>query len=85
MTVHTLLKAESNLYPIYSSSGVVLEPAGGVAPIGWVNLPAVTLIDKALDDYEVIWAAAGYPHAVFPTSYSELMSASNATEMVVGD
>ena len=58
---------------------------GGVAPIGWINVPAVTLIDKALDDYEVIWAAAGHPHAVFPTSFSELMSASNATEMVVGD
>ena len=44
---------------------------GGVAPIGWLN-PATIIIDEALNDYEVVWAAAGHPHAVFPTTYSEL-------------
>ena len=58
---------------------------GGVAPIGWLQEPAITLIDKALADYESIWAAAGHPHAVFPTSFVELQTASNATEMIVGD
>lgn len=58
---------------------------GGVAPIGWLHEPAITLIDAALADYESIWAAAGHPHAVFPTSFEELQEASNATEMVVGD
>ena len=58
---------------------------GGVAPIGWLHAPAITLIDAALADYESIWAAAGHPHAVFPTSFEELQEASNATEMVVGD
>ena len=58
---------------------------GGVAPIGWLHEPAITLIDKALADYESIWAAAGHPHAVFPTSFVELQTASNATELIVGD
>jgi len=58
---------------------------GGVAPIGWVNQPAITLIDKALNDYEVVWAAAGHPHAVFPTTYEELMKSTNAKAMTVGD
>ena len=58
---------------------------GGVAPIGWVNQPAITLIDKALNDYEVVWAAAGHPHAVFPTTYEELMKSTNAKAMKVGD
>ncbi len=40
---------------------------GGVAPIGWVS-PATILIDQALNDYEVVWAAAGHPHAVYPTT-----------------
>ena len=57
---------------------------GGVAPIGWLTSPAITLIDEALDDYEVIWAAAGHPHAVFPTTYSELLGCTNAKSMMVG-
>jgi prolyl-tRNA editing enzyme YbaK/EbsC (Cys-tRNA(Pro) deacylase) len=57
---------------------------GGVAPIGWINNPSITLIDEALNDYEVVWAAAGHPHAVFPTSYSELLGCTGAKSMMVG-
>ena len=56
---------------------------GGVAPIGWVS-PATILIDQALNDYEVVWAAAGHPHAVYPTSYAELLAITSAKPMVVG-
>lgn len=58
---------------------------GGVAPVGWLNAPALTLIDEALNDYEVVWAAAGHPHAVFPTTFDELKIASGATPAKVGD
>ncbi|MBU3692175.1 MAG: YbaK/EbsC family protein [Candidatus Nanopelagicaceae bacterium] len=57
---------------------------GGVAPIGWLNSPAITLIDLALDNYSEIWAAAGHPHTVFPTSFAELKQAANATPAQVG-
>ena len=57
---------------------------GGVAPIGWVS-PATILIDQALNDYEVVWAAAGHPHAVYPTTYAELIECTGAKPMVVGD
>ena len=57
---------------------------GGVAPIGWTS-PATVLIDEALNDYEVIWAASGHPHAVFPTSHAELSHATGATSIVVGE
>ena len=43
---------------------------GGVAPLGWVS-PATILIDQALNDYEVVWAAAGHPHAVYPTTFAD--------------
>jgi hypothetical protein len=56
-----------------------------VSPIGWTNTPDITLIDGALNDYPVVWAAAGHPHGVFPTSYIELISATSATPMIVGD
>lgn len=58
---------------------------GGVAPLGWTTPPAITLIDEALNEYEVIWAAAGHPHAVFPTTFIELKDATQAQVMRVGD
>lgn len=58
---------------------------GGVAPVGWLNIPTHTLIDAALADYQVIWAAAGHPHTVFPTTFAELVAATSAQRAVVGD
>ena len=58
---------------------------GGVAPLGWINEPSITLIDEALNDYQSIWAAAGHPHAVFPTTYQELLEASGAKAARVGN
>ena len=57
---------------------------GGVAPIGWV-LPATILIDQALKDYKIVWAAAGHPHAVYPTTYAELIDCTGAKPMIVGE
>jgi prolyl-tRNA editing enzyme YbaK/EbsC (Cys-tRNA(Pro) deacylase) len=58
---------------------------GGVSPIGWITKPEITLIDQALNDYEVVWAASGHPHAVYPTSFDELVKCTGAQPMVVGD
>jgi prolyl-tRNA editing enzyme YbaK/EbsC (Cys-tRNA(Pro) deacylase) len=58
---------------------------GGVSPIGWTSQPEITLIDEALNDYPVVWAASGHPHAVYPTSFDELISCTGASPMVVGD
>jgi prolyl-tRNA editing enzyme YbaK/EbsC (Cys-tRNA(Pro) deacylase) len=58
---------------------------GGVSPLGWINQPEKILIDEALNDYEVVWAASGHPHAVYPTSFNELIRCTGATSMVVGD
>src|SRR6478752_173302 len=44
---------------------------GGVAPVGHPR-PLRTLVDPWLDGYDVVWAAAGHPHMVFPTSFAEL-------------
>ncbi|MFB9711579.1 YbaK/EbsC family protein [Streptosporangium sandarakinum] len=45
---------------------------GGVAPVGH-PAPLRTLVDTWLDRYETVWAAAGHPHTVFPTSFAELL------------
>jgi prolyl-tRNA editing enzyme YbaK/EbsC (Cys-tRNA(Pro) deacylase) len=45
---------------------------GGVAPVGH-PAPLRTLVDVALADHPQVWAAGGIPHAVFPTSFDELV------------
>ena len=48
------------------------QAIGGVAPLGHPK-PVRTLVDTALEQYPVIWAAGGVPRAVFPTTYLELL------------
>ena len=64
---------------------MVSKATGGVSPLGWISKPEIILIDEALNDYDIVWAAAGHPHAVYPTSFAELVRATGATAMVVGD
>jgi len=71
---------------VKAASGISI---GGVSPIGWapdagVSQPVI-VIDKALDAFDVVWAAAGHAHAVFPTTYSELLTQTKAASMIVGD
>ena len=75
------VRSSYNISPVE----MVSKAIGGVSPLGWVSQPEITLIDEALNDYEVVWAAAGHPHAVYPTSYDELLNCTGATSMVVGD
>ena len=63
----------------------VSETRGGVSPIGWTSQPEITLIDEALNGYDVVWAASGHPHAVYPTSFDELVKCTGAQPMIVGD
>ena len=58
---------------------------GGVSPLGWISKPEIILIDEALNDYDVVWAASGHPHAVYPTTYAELITCTGAQPMVVGN
>jgi prolyl-tRNA editing enzyme YbaK/EbsC (Cys-tRNA(Pro) deacylase) len=44
---------------------------GGVSPIAHPS-PVPTWLDSQLRQYDVVWAAAGHPAAVFSTSYDEL-------------
>ncbi|ROS30589.1 YbaK/EbsC family protein [Cellulomonas sp. PhB150] len=48
------------------------QAIGGVSPVGH-PAPIETVVDEALADYTRIWAAAGTPHTVFPTSFEELV------------
>jgi prolyl-tRNA editing enzyme YbaK/EbsC (Cys-tRNA(Pro) deacylase) len=54
------------------------QPIGGVAPVGHPK-PIPTLVDVHLGTFPVIWAAGGIPHAVFPTTFDELVRVTGGT------
>jgi prolyl-tRNA editing enzyme YbaK/EbsC (Cys-tRNA(Pro) deacylase) len=54
------------------------QAIGGVAPVGHPK-PVSTLVDTALAAYDEIWAAGGIPHAVFPTTFAELVRLTSGT------
>jgi prolyl-tRNA editing enzyme YbaK/EbsC (Cys-tRNA(Pro) deacylase) len=59
------------------------QAIGGVAPVGHPQaLPAV--VDEALTDYPQVWAAAGTPHTVFPTTAEELVHLTGGLLVPVG-
>ena len=55
------------------------QPIGGVAPVGHPK-PIRTLVDRALADFDELWAAGGIPHAIFPLTYRELLTITHGTE-----
>jgi prolyl-tRNA editing enzyme YbaK/EbsC (Cys-tRNA(Pro) deacylase) len=55
---------------------------GGVAPVGHASA-MVTFVDASLRRFEVVWAAGGTPHCVFPITPNELLRVSGGTELVV--
>jgi prolyl-tRNA editing enzyme YbaK/EbsC (Cys-tRNA(Pro) deacylase) len=59
------------------------QPIGGVAPLGHPE-PIGTLVDVELARFGQVWAAAGHPHTVFPTSYDELLRLTEGTPAEVG-
>lgn len=82
--VEKLNRADADF--IKSASGISI---GGVSPFGWrddgtlTNPLPMVLIDLALSAFEVVWAAAGHPHAVFPTTFEELRNQTGARAMTV--
>jgi len=48
------------------------QTIGGVSPVGH-PAPVRTLVDTALAQFDEVWAAGGIAHAVFPTTFDELV------------
>lgn len=67
-----LLRAEADF--VRDVTGYAI---GGVAPIGHVR-PVKLLLDRDLQRFETIWAAAGTPFSVFPVSPDQLRTLTGA-------
>jgi prolyl-tRNA editing enzyme YbaK/EbsC (Cys-tRNA(Pro) deacylase) len=66
---------------VYAATG---QRIGGVAPVGHPR-PITTIVDVALEMYPQVWAAGGVPHAVFPTTYAELLRLTGGTPAEVAE
>lgn len=82
------VSAEHGLPPLRRADADFVRRAtgqaiGGVAPVGH-PAPVRTLVDRWLARHETVWAAAGHPHAVFPTTYDELVRITGGTPTDVG-
>ncbi len=62
-----LRRADADL--VYRATG---QRIGGVAPVGHPR-PLRTVVDVTLARFPQVWAAGGIPHAVFPTTFEELL------------
>jgi prolyl-tRNA editing enzyme YbaK/EbsC (Cys-tRNA(Pro) deacylase) len=68
-----LTRADADV--VYAATG---QRIGGVAPVGHPQR-LQTVVDIALGDFEQIWAAGGIPHAIFPTTFDELLALTSGT------
>jgi len=57
---------------------------GGVAPVAHITNLDI-LIDKSLDRFQYIFAAAGHPNCVFKITYNELIKLTNGSEQEISE
>jgi len=67
--------ARATAAEVKAATGQVI---GGVAPVGHPS-PLRTFVDVDLARFPEIWAAAGHPHTVFPTTFDELVRVTGGT------
>jgi prolyl-tRNA editing enzyme YbaK/EbsC (Cys-tRNA(Pro) deacylase) len=60
------------------------QAIGGVSPVGHPTRVR-TVVDEALQDYEVIWAAGGTPHTVFPLTFADLVAITGGTPIRIAE
>jgi prolyl-tRNA editing enzyme YbaK/EbsC (Cys-tRNA(Pro) deacylase) len=58
------------------------QQVGGIAPIGH-PAPIRTLVDVALAAFDEVWVSAGHSHAVFASTFDQLVEITNGTPVRV--
>ena len=57
---------------------------GGVSPVGYIKKLDI-LIDKSLNRFKNVFAAAGHPNCVFKINYNELIKITNGSEKEISE
>ena len=76
---HRVARADASFVRKHTGQAI-----GGVAPVGHPH-PLHTIVDVELSRFDVVWAAGGHPHYVFPTTYDELLRITAGTAAEVGE
>jgi prolyl-tRNA editing enzyme YbaK/EbsC (Cys-tRNA(Pro) deacylase) len=71
----SITRAEPEFVRVHSGFAI-----GGVAPVAHAQR-IVTFVDRSLRRFDVVWAAGGTPHCVFPIRPDDLARASHAIEL----
>jgi prolyl-tRNA editing enzyme YbaK/EbsC (Cys-tRNA(Pro) deacylase) len=62
---------------------------GGVSPVGWIHEGEVfqpqTIVDVALNDYEVVWGACGHTHVVCRLDFESLLLITGGSALAVAE
>ena len=70
-----------------SSVAMVSKAIGGVSPVGWIHDGEVfqpqTIVDTALNEYEVVWGACGHTHVVCSLDFESLLKITAGTALAV--
>jgi len=82
LNVPKLGRADADFVRLWSGFAI-----GGVSPIGWLHDGEVfqpqTIVDTALSDYNVAWAACGHTHVVCRLAYDSLLKITGGTALSV--
>jgi prolyl-tRNA editing enzyme YbaK/EbsC (Cys-tRNA(Pro) deacylase) len=82
LDVPKLGRADADFVRLWSGFAI-----GGVSPVGWIHDGQVfqpqTIVDLALNDYEVIWGACGHTHAVCSLDFESLLKITAGTALAV--
>jgi hypothetical protein len=82
LDVPKLGRADADFVRLWSGFAI-----GGVSPVGWIHDGQVfqpqTIVDLALNDYEVIWGACGHTHVVCSLDFESLLKITAGTALAV--
>lgn len=82
LQVPKLGRADADFVRLWSGFAI-----GGVSPVGWIHDGEVfqpqTIVDTALNDYEVVWGACGHTHVVCSLDFESLLKITAGTALAV--
>lgn len=82
LQVPKLGRADADFVRLWSGFAI-----GGVSPVGWLHDGEVfqpkTIVDTALNEYEVIWGACGHTHVVCSLDFESLLKITAGTALAV--
>lgn len=79
---HSIGATDVSMAPASVVRSATGQAIGGVAPVGHPT-PLPTHLDRTLEAFPEVWAAAGHPHTVMPLTFAQLRLLTEGTVIEV--